>query len=84
VFGHLETDTIIGKNHKGAIVTLNDRASGMLWIRKVETREALVLRSKICEMLDEIRPYTKSVTGDNGKEFAAFGNAVQMKILIDL
>jgi len=70
VFGHLETDTIIGKNHKGAIVTLNDRASGMLWMRKVETREAIVVRSKICEMLDEIRPYIKSVTGDNGKEFA--------------
>ena len=31
-FGHLEVDTIIGKNHKGAIITLNDRASGMLWI----------------------------------------------------
>ena len=25
-FGHLEVDTIVGKNHKGAIVTMNDRA----------------------------------------------------------
>lgn len=70
VFGHLETDTIIGKNHQGAIVTLNDRASGMLWMRKVQTRDAQLVREKICEMLDEIKPFIKSITGDNGKEFA--------------
>lgn len=70
VFGHLEVDTIIGKNHKGAIVTLNDRASGMLWMKKVESRDALVVMLAICEMLDKIRPYIKSITGDNGKEFS--------------
>ena len=36
-FGDLEIDTIIGKNHKGAIVTINDRATGLLkmksWIQ---------------------------------------------------
>ena len=26
-FGDLEIDTIIGKNHKGAILTINDRAT---------------------------------------------------------
>ncbi len=70
IFGHLEVDTIIGKNHKGAIVTLNDRASGMLWMRKVETRDATSVRVKLAEMLEENLPYIKSVTGDNGKEFA--------------
>ena len=70
VFGHLEVDTIIGKNHQGAIVTLNDRASGMLWMKKVETRDSLVVLLAICKLLDEIRPYIKSITGDNGKEFS--------------
>lgn len=70
VFGHLEVDTIIGKNHKGAIVSLNDRASGMLWMKKVESRDAVVVLFAICEMLDKIRPYIKSITGDNGKEFS--------------
>lgn len=37
VFGHLEVDTIIGQNHKGAIIILNDLASGMLWMGKVES-----------------------------------------------
>jgi IS30 family transposase len=41
----------------------------MLWMRKVETLEAIVVRCKTCEILDEIRPYIKSVTGDNVKEF---------------
>lgn len=70
VFGHFEIDTIVGKNHKGAIITLNERASGMLWMRKVETREAEVVRVELSAMLEEIRPYLKSITADNGKEFS--------------
>lgn len=70
VFGHLEVDTIIGQNHIGAIITLNDRASGMLWMRKVDTKDATVVRLKLAEMLEEIRPYIRSITADNGKEFA--------------
>ncbi|MBL4861944.1 MAG: IS30 family transposase [Crocinitomicaceae bacterium] len=70
VFGHLEVDTIIGEKHKGAIVTLNDRASGMLWMRKVVSRDAQHVSSAIMKMLDEIRPFIKSITADNGKEFA--------------
>lgn len=30
-FGDLEIDTIIGKNHKGAILTINDRATSRVW-----------------------------------------------------
>ena len=69
-FGHLEVDTIVGKNHKGAIVTMNDRASGILWMRKVEKREAKAVSKAIMSMLEPIRPYVKSITADNGKEFA--------------
>jgi IS30 family transposase len=69
-FGHLEVDTIIGQNHKGAIITLNDRASGMLWMGKVDTRDAETVKIKLSQMLDEIRPFIKSITGDNGKEFS--------------
>jgi IS30 family transposase len=70
VFGHFEVDTIIGKDHKGAIITLNERASGMLWMKKVESKDAEIVKEKLAEILDEIRPYLKSITGDNGKEFA--------------
>ena len=67
VFGHFEVDTIIGKDHKGAIITLNERASGMLWMKKVESKDAEIVKEKLAEILDEIRPYLKSITGDNGK-----------------
>ncbi|NRA13636.1 MAG: IS30 family transposase [Crocinitomicaceae bacterium] len=69
-FGHLEVDTIVGKNHKGAIITLNDLSSGMLWMKKVPSRDAEIVKNKLADMLDQIRPYIKSITADNGKEFA--------------
>ncbi|NRA88241.1 MAG: IS30 family transposase [Rhizobiales bacterium] len=69
-FGHLEVDTIIGKNHKGAIITLNDLTSGMLWMRKVESRDAELVKTTLSDMLEQIKPYIKSITSDNGKEFA--------------
>lgn len=68
-FGDLEADTIVGKDHKGAIVTLNDRASGMLKMKKTKTREATEVRIAINEMLEEWIPYINTITADNGKEF---------------
>ena len=43
----------------------------MLWMRKVESKDAEIVIKKLAEMLEEIRPYLRSITGDNGKEFAA-------------
>lgn len=34
-FGDLEVDTIVGKDRKGAILTINNRATGALWVRKL-------------------------------------------------
>lgn len=65
-------NTIIRKNHNGAIITINDLASGMLWMRKVESTDAKVVRKKICDILEEIRPYIKTLTSDNGKESADY------------
>jgi len=69
-FGDLEADTIVGKDHKGAIVTLNDRASGILKMKKTETREATEVMTAINEMLEEWTPFIKTITSDNGKEFS--------------
>ena len=69
-FGDLEADTIVGKDQIGAIVTLNDRASGMLKMKKTATREAFEVGSAINEMLEEWIPYISTITSDNGKEFA--------------
>ena len=37
-FGDLEIDTVIGSNHKGALVTINDRLTSKVWIRKLSER----------------------------------------------
>lgn len=69
-FGDLEIDTMIGQNHKGAIVTINDRATGMLKMKKVETKEAEAVKNATLELLKEWKPYLHTITADNGKEFA--------------
>jgi IS30 family transposase len=69
-FGDLEADTILGKDHKGAIVTLNDRASGMLKMKRTKTREAIEVSLAINEMLEDWIPYINTITADNGKEFS--------------
>ena len=69
-FGNLEVDLIIGKNHNNVIVTINDRASGMLKMRKVQSKSASVVSRAIVEELTDWAPYLHTITADNGKEFA--------------
>ncbi|MGB1232520.1 MAG: IS30 family transposase, partial [Winogradskyella sp.] len=70
-FGDLEVDLIIGKNHHQAILTLNDRASGMLKMRKVNSKESKEVSNAIVDELQDWMPYLHTITADNGKEFAA-------------
>ena len=69
-FGDLEIDTIIGKDHQGAIVTINSRASGMLKMKKVKNRTAEEVSKATEELLKDWVPYINTITADNGKEFA--------------
>jgi len=68
--GDLEIDLVIGKNHKGALLTINDRASGMLFMDKVESKDAREIETKTIELLQDWKPLLKTITSDNGKEFA--------------
>ena len=69
-FGDLEVDLIIGKNHHQAMLTINDRASGILKMRKVPSKESKVISKAIIDELEDWSPYIKTITADNGKEFA--------------
>lgn len=68
--GDLEIDTIIGLNHKGAIVSINDRVSGMIKLIKLESKDSKILAKKTTLELEKWQPYIKTITSDNGKEFA--------------
>ena len=69
-FGDLEVDLIIRENHKQAILTINDRASGMLKMTKVKSKKAEEVSRAIVEQLQDWMPYLHTMTADNGKEFA--------------
>jgi IS30 family transposase len=69
-FGDLEIDTIIGKNHKGAIVTINDRATGILRMKIIKAKESELVKQAAIELLENWKPYLFTITSDNGKEFA--------------
>ncbi|WP_373511274.1 IS30 family transposase [Persicitalea sp.] len=68
--GDVEMDLVIGKNHKGALLTINDRATGMLKMGYVESKEAAMVQAKAVELLADWKPLLHTVTTDNGKEFA--------------
>jgi IS30 family transposase len=69
-FGDLEIDTIIGKNHKGAILTINDRATSRVWIRKLQGKEAIPVAKATAWALRKVKNLIYTITADNGKEFA--------------
>lgn len=69
-FGDLEIDTVIGKNHKGALLTINDRATGLVWIRLLSGKEATPLTEAAIEALSPIKDLIHTITADNGKEFS--------------
>ena len=77
-FGDLEVDLIIGESHKEAIVTINDRASGMLKMKKSKSKEAEVVKKIIVELLEEWKPFIQTMTSDNGKEFAGHEFVTEM------
>lgn len=70
-FGDFEIDTIIGKDHKGAIVTINDRATGLLKMKLLESKNAEILADKTIEILKPYQEVLYTITSDNGKEFSS-------------
>jgi IS30 family transposase len=68
--GHWEGDTMIGKRHKQAIVTLVERKSGYTVLAKVRNKTAELVSSAIIRRLEPISLRVQTLTYDNGKEFA--------------
>ncbi len=68
--GDLEIDTVIGKNHVGALVTVVDRKSKFTLIKNVPSKQADVVTKALIEMITPIKAITHTITSDNGKEFA--------------
>ena len=70
-FGDFEMDTIVGKDGRGAIVTLTERSTNMLFMRKLDKgKNARELARTVVKMLGPYKEYIRTITTDNGTEFA--------------
>jgi len=69
-YGDWEIDTIIGKNHKGAIVTVVERKSSFILIRKLKGKNAKELAKETIRLMMPFKELVHSITSDNGTEFA--------------
>lgn len=70
-FGDFEMDLIVGKGNKGAILTLKELSTGMLFMRKLpKGKDAKELAKTAVRILMPYKKFIKSITTDNGLEFA--------------
>ena len=68
--GDWEVDTILGRQHKQAMVTLTERKSRFTFVSKVKRRTAIIVRKSICQLLAPVKDKVHTLTSDHGKEFA--------------
>lgn len=81
--GDWEGDTVIGKGHQGALVTLVERKSRYTLAKRVNSKHSDGVTCAIVEMLRAHKAQCLTLTFDNGKEFAehAFiAKALQAKV----
>ena len=70
-FGDWEIDTIVGKNNKGAIVTLVERKTAFMMMEILKHgKNAKELTKTVVRLLAAYSNHVHSITGDNGTEFA--------------
>jgi len=68
--GDWEADTIIGKQHQQALVTLTERKSGYALFYKVDHHTKKATADTIKRLMSPLSEKVLTITSDNGKEFA--------------
>jgi len=64
-------DTIIGQNHSEAILTITERKTNYLMIKKLpKGRDSEALAKEVFKLLLPFKDKLKTITTDNGSEFA--------------
>ena len=71
--GDWEVDTITGSRHRGALVSVVDRASKFTFLSKVGAKTAQEVGDALVRCLGPVRELVFTITADNGKEFAGHG-----------
>jgi IS30 family transposase len=68
--GDWEIDTVIGKGHSGALVTLVERATQFTLVANVPNKSAEAVTAATIDLLKPYQGALHTITADNGKEFA--------------
>ncbi len=68
--GHWEIDTVIGKGHSGALVTIVERVSLFTVSQRVNSKHADEVAATTIALLMPFKQLVHTITSDNGKEFA--------------
>jgi IS30 family transposase len=83
-YGDWEGDTIVSRGHRGGLVSLVERKSGYLLLERVNRLQAAAVRMSAQHQLEPLpRSLLRTITFDNGKEFAeheALAQATGLKI----
>jgi len=69
--GDWEADTVIGRGHQGALVTMVERRSLYTVLGAVPRKQAGSVAEAMTSLLAPLKDMVLTVTVDNGKEFAA-------------
>jgi transposase, IS30 family len=70
-YGDWEGDTLVGKGRRSALVTLVERKSGYVRIGRVDSMKSDVTARVVKQRMKDLPPpLRRSMTFDNGKEFA--------------
>jgi len=75
--GDWEVDTIIGKRHKGALVTAVERKTKLTCIKQVVDKKADTVTQALIDLLSPYKKQVLTITVDNGKEFASHQKIAQ-------
>ena len=68
--GDWEIDTIIGRRHKGALLSLVERKTKFTLIRKLKKKQADFVAKAAIDLLKPYEETVCTITADNGQEFA--------------
>lgn len=68
--GDWEIDTVIGKGHRGALVTIVERVTLFTVSIRVNSKRARAVTAATISVLRPYKALVRTITSDNGKEFA--------------
>ena len=68
--GDWEIDTVIGKSHQGALVTIIERCTQKLLCAHVPSKTAEAVTKATIKLLKPYKNFVHTITADNGKEFS--------------